>query len=246
MLAIVVRWCDACFIRNDASFQPLGDYGDEAYIGSPSEPFIYFFSSQITQAVLISSRHSFTKYFCTRLLYSVTEPVSLPKMKTSIAISLLALVAPICAVSMEGSDPRHFTFSDVSTTVSLPVGPPIPFPTGSGFPPFPTTLSTQTHHHRSHKTGGFHSYPTGGPFPTGTRPHRTHPHPTGGYHGEGGNGPRFDIHSSFLAALITHTTTGPKPPPIPKNAYDLSDGHFSCGKLERVEAKLVQLARQLC
>lgn len=143
-------------------------------------------------------------------------------MKTSIAISLLALVAPICAVPMEALDPRHLTFSDLPTTISLPFGPPVSFPTGSGFPPFPTTLSTQTHHHRSHKTGGFHPYPTGGPFPTGTRPHRAHPHPTGGYYGidrrepEGANGPRYDIHSSFLAALITYTTTGPKPPLSPR------------------------------
>lgn len=124
-------------------------------------------------------------------------------MKTSIAVSLLALVAPIFAVPMEALDPRHISI-------------PGPVPTGSGFPPVPTTLS---HHHGTHKTGGFHSYgPTGRPFPTGTRPsgtghHSVHPHPTGGYYGS--YGPRY-IHSSLFARIITYTTTGPKPPPFPR------------------------------
>lgn len=125
-----------------------------------------------------------------------------PKMKTSIAVSLLVLVAPVFAIPMEALDPRHYSFPQpvISSTLSLPVGPPITHPTGTGFPPFPTPT---THHHKPHKTGGIHHRPTGHQFPhskpTGTRPHTKHPHPTGGHHGvdrrepEGANGPRYEL-----------------------------------------------------
>lgn len=159
-------------------------------------------------------------------------------MKTSIVISLLALVAPICAVPMEALDPRYISFPESvrSSHKSPSVGPPIPLPTGSGFPPFPTTLS---HHHRTHKTGGFHPYgPTGHPIPTGIRPigtghHPIHPQPTGGHHGykrqepEGANGQRY-IHSSFVVELITYITTGPKLPPYPQEHFSL-EGWRSIG-----------------
>lgn len=153
-------------------------------------------------------------------------------MKTSIAISLLAMVAPICAVPMEALDPRHYTLSEsVVPTLSLPVGPPIHHPTGSEFYSF-STLST--HHHKSHKTGGVHShYPTGYPFPphvgpTGTGPHPTYPHPTGGHHGP----PRYEfhIHPPFLVTPITYTAIGPKSPLLPRTLSSY-DGSSSRGEL---------------
>lgn len=151
------------------------------------------------------------------------EHVSVPKMKTSIVISLLALVAPICAVPMEALEPRYISFPEsvTSSPKSHSVGRPIP-----------TTLS---YHHGTHKTGGFHPYgPTGRPNPTGTRPlgtghHSIHPHPTGGHHGykgqgpEGTGGPRY-IHSPLLAKITTYTTTGPKPSPYPQEHFSLKGG----------------------
>ena len=152
-------------------------------------------------------------------------------MKSLIAVSLLALVAPICAIPhVEWSSRYHQRHSlsdhtEVGTshhllptglpTLSVPVGPPFPNPTGV----LHTRIASEF------PTGG----PTAGPYHTGKRPSGTRPF--GSHHHTGtkptGTGP-FGSHRTGTTPYVKERRA------IEKRANDpKSESHISIPQLYR-------------